>query len=457
MSTQDCELPVPLVSPQATQPKAPPLQRPGLFAISMAGASLVAVGAGLVLGILAATQSWVGAERWTQSVQAHGRLQLFGFAAPLIVALALEFIPRVNGRPQFRVITRALLPAALAAAALLLAASQVWNSDVGFLVWPGVVLLAGGTVVFAAAVWSVPRRLPLSLDAQPLFLRVAAAWFVVASAFSAWGIVRAEDGVIPLDYSRAAVETFLRGFVMLMILGIALRAFVGHLGLPMLPAKKQVATLALLSGSLAAWLIGQGLGPIPEVAVLARVGDAVYALSLLLFTYWFGVLKPLRRPSLNPRYGLLIPVAWVSAVVYAALLFATAASGWDADLYEEGALRHVFVLGFMLPLMVAMAHIVLARFAVGFVPWERALTASFVFLVVAWPLRVVPALIGEATSAAGEGLLGLAGVLTMVGLALLALVCARTALLAARRERAMVAKHRAAGALGGAAAHRAAR
>jgi hypothetical protein len=422
----------------------PPVGSPWLFAFWMAAAAAVAVLAGLVLGILAATESSIGGTRWTPSVQAHGRLQLFGFVAPFVVALAFEFIPRLLGRAPFSARARLLVPAALVAGAALLAAGQLWDAEAGFLVWPGGALFLAGSLAFAFLVWRVPLRHPLAADPQPLFLRGAAAWLAVAAALTVWATARANAGVVELADSRTVVETFLRGFVMSMIIGIALRAFVGHLALVPLGARKQAVVLLLLNASLVVWLAGQGFGRLPSSAALSRLGDAGFGAGILLFTFWFGVLARLRRPSLNPRYVLLIPIAWAGGAVYAAWLVAAAifAAPGDLSLYQEGAIRHTFLLGFMIPLMVAMAHVVLARFATGAVPWEPALTLAFVLLWIAWPLRIVPVITNRAPTPTGEALFAAAGLLAMAGLALVAIVAARTAVLVARRHRSLTAAQR---------------
>jgi hypothetical protein len=129
-----------------------------------------------------------------------------------------------------------------------------------------------------------------------------------------------------------------------------------------------------------------------------------------------------------------VPLVWFGVVLYAVALLALGlAPGREGiSLYQEGAVRHIFVLGFMLPLMVAMAHIVLARFGTGAVPNENLLTAAFILLVVAWPLRVLPALPSEAPGEGAQGLMAAAGILTIAALAMTAFVSARTAVLTGR-------------------------
>ena len=410
---------------------------PWSFAAVMAVAAAVAVLAGVVLGILAAIDLWVGSDRWTQTVQAHGRLQLFGFAAPFIVALALEFLPRLQQAPAFSRSVRFGLPVLLIFGFFLAGVGQVWYSRLEVLTIPGGLLIGIGALAFCAVSVRLPAPRPLRLDPQPLFLRAAAAWLAIAAVLAIWGYLRITSGVTPIDLSHAAIETFLRGFVLLTIVGVGLRAFPGHLGLEPMPARRQQVLLVGFNLALIAWLGAQGLGPLAELDWLARTADAAFAVTIVLASHWLGIAGALRSARSGPRYQVLLPVAWLGIVVYALLLLASALLPWGnrLDLYEVGAIRHQFLLGFMLPLMVAMAHIVLARFGTGRIQFENLLTAAFVLLLVAWPLRVVPALFDFPTSDVGRTLLGVAGLLVMVALALTATASARTAYLMRRVHR----------------------
>ena len=418
---------------------APVIRARWLFAMWMAAAALVAVLAGLVLGILAALEASVGGDRWTPSVQAHGRLQLFGFVATFVVALAMEFIPRLNQRPMFPARVRIAVPAMLGSGALLLSAGQVFEPEVGFLALPGGVVFGAGATAFFAVVVRARGPRHWRHDPQPLFIQAAAGWLTVTALLSLWAMAKSEGGVAPLEHSRAVVEVFLRGFVMLAIVGVGLRALVGHLGLEPLPSRRQLTVLTAFNASLVAWLVAQGLGPLPEIDWLWRAADVAYGGTILLFTAWLGVLHQLRPkwPPKGARYQLLVPVAWTGAVVYAVLLVAVAALPGldDLSLYQDGGIRHVYLLGFVVPLMLAMSHVVLARFGTGRVEWEDALSTGFVVVWIAWPLRVVPALADQASSDAGRWLLGLAGLLAMLGLGLVAAVCLRTAWVMARPNR----------------------
>jgi len=394
----------------------------------MAAGAIVAVVAGLVLGILASLEVSVGGDRWTQAVEAHGRLQLFGFAAVFITALAFEFLVRLYQRRPFSLCVRAGIPAAIGLGALVQSAGQVYEASVGVLAIPGAMLVLAGSVAFAVVTWrtAAPRR--VRADPQPLFFRAGGLWLVAASALSLWTATRAEGGaVLPVE-SHAVAEVFLRGFVMNVIIAVALRAFAGHLDLAPPSARRQLIVFGLMNGATVAWLAGQGLGSLPETGLATPAGDVGFAAGVLLFTVWFGILRPLREGFREPRYRWLIPIAWSGAVVYAVLLAGVAfwPTGYDLSLYQQGAVRHVFMLGFVAPLMLAMAHIVLARFGTGRVPAENVLTAACLLLVVAMLLRVLPALFVDTPGNVGQWLMASAGFATMGALALAAFVCLRT-------------------------------
>lgn len=431
------ELRVPLVQPAARPRAVPMVRHPWAFAAWMALAAVIAVVAGLTLGVLAAAEAGIGGERWTPAVQAHGRIQLFGFVATFVVALALEFLPRLNGRPPFPAWVRLGLPGVLATGALLAGAGQVWHVEAGGLVIPGALLMAAGGIAFAGVTLRVQPQQPIRIDPQPLFFRAAAVWLALAAVLSAWSLVRADGGVVPISESRLLMELFLRGFVMLAIIAVALRAFPGHVGTPMVPARRQLITFAGLNGSLLAWAAAQGTGPLAEVPVLWQAANIAYAATLLVLTGWLGLMPMLRPRRGQPGYTLMIPAAWTGLVVYAVLLAGMAlfAAEGRPGIYQEGAVRHVFLLGFMVPLMLAMAHIVLARFGTGRLHWGAALTAGFILVTAAWPLRVLPVLTADAPSDAGKAALVLAGVLAMAGLALAAACAARTASAVAQRSR----------------------
>lgn len=401
---------------------------PWIFAGWMAGSAAVAILAGLVLGILAALETGIAGERWTQVVEAHGRLQLTGFVSVFVVALSFEFLARLYQRPMFPPLARVGVPALLAVGAAVEAAGQVWPDQLDILILPGALVVAAGSVAFAVLAWRVRYHYPLSVEPQPLFFRAGSAWLAAAGLLGIWTAARAESGfVVPVE-SHAVAEVILRGFLTNVIIAVGLRAFVGHLSLPPMTPRRQAIIVVALNVAVVAWLAGQGLGALPAVDLLVRAGDLLFGVSLLAFAWWLQIFSPLRRGFHEPRYQWLIPLAWAGAAVYAVLLIAVAVlpAGSDLTIYQDGAIRHTYMLGFVLPLMAAMAHVVLARFGTGVIRWENALTVGCLMLIAAMPLRVLPALFVDAPGDVAKQILATAGGLTTIALILVAAVAFQT-------------------------------
>lgn len=418
------------MAPPRVAPRPAPPAAPWLFAAAMASSVAIAVLGGLVLGFLAATETGFGQSHWTQAVQAHGRLQLGGWTAVFVAALSFEFVVRLNQRGPLPVLPRALVLTGLGAGAVVEAAAQVWNGPLGWLWVPGAALTVASSAGFAAMILRVRAAHPFRLDLQPLFFRLASAWLVAAAVVSLASAVRADGALIAPRESRLAVEVLVRGFVLNAIVAVALRAFPGHLGLRPLVVRRQGVVMGVLNVSTVAWVAGSGAFFLPGSQLLRALADGGLAAGLLAFTAWMGVLKPLGAPRGGPNYRVLVPLAWLGAVAYALALVGAAVAELAGDLtaYQVGAVRHIFLLGFMAPLMAAMAHIVLARFGTGRVKWEPLLTTAFVGLVVAWPLRVLPVLFVDSPGALGRGVMGVAAAVAMVSLAGFAVVAGANAL-----------------------------
>lgn len=126
----------------------------------------------------------------------------------------------------------------------------------------------------------------------------------------------------------------------------------------------------------------------------------------------------------------MIPIAWVGLIAYAvALIAAVAFPGWgERDLFVTGGIRHMFMLGFMAPLMIGMSDVVLGRFGTGQILGERLLPWGFALVVISWPLRVVLPLFTSETNMLSHSVYGTAAVFATAGLAIVAWVCLKNAL-----------------------------
>lgn len=409
----------------------------------MAASLAIAVFGGLLFGAFAATESGLSHGRWTETVQAHGDLQLFGWVAVFVSVVTFEFIIRINARGAALPLRgRLFVVSAFALGAILRAIGQVWNPELGIL-WPiGAILIALGSFVFAGLVFSVRPPNAIRDETQPLWLWSASAWLVLASIAGFAGALRATGGVMALDESRFVVELMVRGFILTTILGIAVRAFPGHLGLPMIERTRHRVLWVMVNASLVIWLLGSGAFFLGDTSLLRQAGDFVLGIALLLATFWLGLSIVVRNWTTRPYYRAMIPIAWLGLIAYAVALIAAAFfPGWaERDIFAAGGIRHIFMLGFMAPLMVAMADVILARFGTGKILHERWLPIGFACLILAWPLRVVLPLFTPDVNMLSHSLYGAAAIFATAGLGILGWVCLTNAIamreLVAARQRA---------------------
>ena len=272
---------------------------------------------------------------------------------------------------------------------------------------------------------------------HPLWLLVAASWLTAAAGVGSGVDLHANASVTPLHESRLMTELLLRGFVLQVILGIAMRRVPGPLrAVPPLSNRNAAWLFAALNVTVLAWVASQRRVRDARHRNLRQAADIALGAELLLATHWLGIVGGgARRPA-----GAALPAAGRDRVGGAAWFTrccwsSSVLPGWETrTLYEEGAVRHVFMLGFMAPLMVAIAHLVLERFGTGRVLWRNALTTAFFFVAAAWPLRVVPAIRGRRAGRDGRNIMGVAAAFLTVGLALFAAVCLRNAFAFARPD-----------------------
>lgn len=398
----------------------------------MAASLAIAIFGGLLFGAFAATESGISHGRWTETVQAHGDLQLFGWIAVFVAVLTFEFIIRFNGRSTpLPLIWRLTVVGALAAGALLRAVGQMCNAQAG-VAWPvGAGLIAVGSLVFAGMVFSVRPPTRLREDPQPLWFLAASLWFVVATVGGVAGAFRATGGVMALTESGFVVELMVRGFILNSIFAVAVRALPGHLGMVSIERRRQILLVLIVNASLVVWLVGSGAFFLGDAEWLRRLGNFGLGGTLLAATWWLDIPALFRqRPGPHPYYRTMIPVAWLGLIAYAVALGAAAVfPGWgERDLFATGGIRHIFMLGFMAPLMIAVSDIVLAEFGTGRIIGERWIPVGFALVVISWPLRVVLALFTSETNMLSHSVYGTAAILATAGLGMVAWVCMKNAL-----------------------------
>lgn len=419
---------VQLASSQRSAPTAP------LHAVFIAIGLAVAALAGMSLGLLAGTRTWIGESDWSATVQAHGRVQLWGFAVVLVAGLAPEFLARFNGRalpsPRLRLASAALM----GGGALLGAPSAFLPKDLTWLAEFGAAMALAGSLGFAWTIRSIPWMRPLAADLHPLFFMASAVWLVVGAYLFVQAADGAIGGVFPDAETRAMHEVLLRGFILSIVTGVTLRALPGHAGSRLLSVRQQAVVFVLLEGGITLWFAGSGglFDASPEWAF--RTGNALTAAAIVVYTWMTGLYRPARLRDAD-TVNLFIRVAWAGGITWAALLAWWAAAPDAISVYREGAIRHTMMLGFMAPLILAFAHIVLARFGNGVIARRPLLTAGFVLVVMAWPLRVAAGLAFEPDDAASRALMGIAGISVMIGFGMAAFAAAATATALSRARR----------------------
>lgn len=423
-------------TPQLVQRHAPPAMwlPAGALAVSMA----VAAWGGVVLGALAALPLGVGAGRWMAVVQAHAVLQLWGWFAVSIGVLAFEFVVRLNGRDPLPVTARLVTLGLLTAGAVVFAAGGATGIAAAALTVAGAAMIAAGAAYFLVLVVRVPPARPLAIDLHPLFFQAGAAWLAVSALLLLAGAWRGTAGLIAPPVFDASAEVFLLGFCMDVIVATGLRAFPGHLGLPPVGVRRQRAGWVLLNGTVLLRLAAAaGFGPGSEAAAVAA--DLGVVLSVAWATVVFAIPGAVRAwGPRSERPQVLVPVAWAGLVAYGlGVAFHTASGllGSAPVLLATGGVRHLFMAGFVAPLLLAMMHVVLERFGTGRIVWRDGLTAAFALVVVAWPLRALPPIVDPAAGGVTRASMGVAGALLSLGLALAAAVAARNAVEAVRFAR----------------------
>lgn len=431
-------------TPAGEKRLAPP--RLWFTAAAMAVSLALAATAGLTLGVIAALEAGIPGGRWAAIVQAHGELQLWGWFAVFIVVLLFEFIVRLNGRPPVPITSRVLVLSLLGGGAVASAAGRFIDMAGQVMVVAGAGSMVAGALLLAVIVLRIRPARPLRVDLHPLFFRTGAMWLVAAALAELAASRNLSSGATSFEESHLMAEFLLRGFVINVTIAVALRAFVGHLGLPPAPVERQRMLWGLINGGIVVGGVGSAGFGLPGIPALNATGDLLFAVGLFWATWALNIARAVRSWRRHPhRAQVLVPVAWLGLVVYAVTLSVQAVlvltGGIPVTLYEAGATRHMLSLGFVAPLLIAMAHVVLQRFLIGRVAGENWLTGAFVLLIIAWPFRVFPPLVDDSVGGVTRGLMGAAGILTAVALLVAAAVAALNAIAARRYVRSLRRLH----------------
>jgi len=413
-----------------------PKQPSQIYFIAIITAITIGVLAGFPLGILAALGGGrdigLGA-RWTPLVQAHGHLQLVGFAGLFIVGVAYHVLPRFKN-------TQLALPglalpsiALLAIGATLRTGSQPW-ADAGavaaLLVLSAVLELAGAlafTAVISATLKGTQRK---NYDR---FLIAGAAWFVAASVANLLMAGElAHDGAPVIAASRDAplLEMYFFGFITLFVFGISIRVLPHFLSLRPPQVQHLAPVLGLYSAGLlvrvyGGWLDASSGWTQPDWLQAASV--YAMAAAVVLFAFALNLHLPSIRDEDSDAPGpheRLIRTAYIWLVIALAIevLYATKGMTGDfrPDFLENGAARHALALGFVTQMIFGVGSRALPVFAGKKLYSERLVTVVWVFINIATIQRVGHALFPWGSAMFRFDHIAAAGVIGMLALVLFA-------------------------------------
>jgi hypothetical protein len=398
------------VSPRPhAHPVEPPYQ---LFLGTALGLALLG---GFMLAVLlpvARAFEWDWGNRWQELAQAHGQLQLLGFAGLFISGMALRLMPRFSGRPlAYPDLARSVV-ALTASGVILRAVAPLFDNGAAHTAAfiGGSVLLLAGSVAFAAVILRTLVHRDSKAEATGWFFVLGALGSMAAATLSLVLAVRAVDGdqrLLPLAENNALVSYQLYGFVLLFVGGVATRAVATLVG----RQRSQIAARVAASGLAVAaaahaciTLITAYDAPTSRVRDdAANIALAAVAVSLLLIVWASGVFHPRANrvaPASQAQFWFVrAACAWLagSALLLGWYAVQALSDGAALDQYEIDAVRHLLTVGVVTMIIMGMAMLVVPEFAGRRLqhPGETWLVRSmFAAVNIAAALRAWPALEG---------------------------------------------------------------
>ena len=342
------------------------------LALALFGGFLLAV-----LLPLAQTLDWSWGLRWQALVQAHGQLQLLGFAGLFVMGMSLRLMPRFSGieLPSASLV-RALIPL-IATSVILRSVAQPWASgalrDAALIA--SAALLVAGALAFATLIWGTVLRRNSRAEATGWYFSLGALAYVAQSLLNAAiviEIVRRDLEVAPLAKDEALVFLQLFGFILLFLAGVSTRAVPALTGHPRPDAPSRVTALVFASAvavytAAALWAAYET----PSVAT-ARVEDTaliVIAAAFVAITWLSGVFRPrANRVAAASQFSFFfVRAAFAWMIIAAALItwYALGAlpDGRVLDSFETDAVRHALTLGVVTMMIIGVALLVVPEFA----------------------------------------------------------------------------------------------
>ncbi len=447
-----------------------PFQRvaPVLRAALIIGAS-----GGFVLAAVLTVTEATGANLgvlWSALVQAHGHLQLYGWAGLFVIGVALHFMPRLRGAPlaaahlvhwMLGALVVSLLLRVVAAPLVAVNGAGIWRAG---LIASGALECVGiGALLFMLiATARSCRRLGSSMPELTIAPLVVAAFAAlgVAAVVNAVNMVRAAGtplGIVTSSGDELNVTLGLFGFLVPMTLAMSVQMLPMYAGIALFPKRIILPSVIVYVGGLALLVLGTiASSQIGTWASLAASGGTVLV-GLVLVAYvalfvWLMRARRRRSPGAtagaNPhgtrkqRLGRVstLPLAYGPFVLLVASAYTWALVGGVSMLINGGvgivggtppidpdAVRHSITVGYVALLICGVSPRMVPGFSHGRIASPKLVRATLWLGNSAALLRVGALLVAPTLAGAGAwayqvdqaafGLSGPLGLLLAVALA----------------------------------------
>ncbi len=407
------------------------------LAFALSGGFLVggALFAARSLGVPAG--SW-----WTSAGQAHGHIQLFGWAGLMVFGVGFHFLPRLRGvslasphltRPVLALLAIGLLLRVLIQPALATGADGPLTGILAIaLVLSGLFELAGATLAIAILVRTLRQRAVQKkrIDQGPVFafFLVAFISFWLALAANAVGLlfaVRGATGTVSSGMDSLTVALALYGFLIPVAVAMSSRTF------PLYFQTFQPRNRLLVAG-LAVLMIGLGLrlaGDLTDASLAGGIGRVALAGAIILFCVGLGIFgkrRQLPRKTVQPvadplQLHAITAYGWLAIAAVVLVLEGLGMLGLPAPALTPDAERHAIGAGFVTILILGVGAHLLPGFARLPLRSQRLTWGTLVLGNLAALLRVAPVLFAShGFGRLPEAVLAGAGLAGVIAIALFA-------------------------------------
>lgn len=384
----------------------------------LGAALLIGAGGGFVLAtVLTLTRAFhvSGGLWWVALAQAHGHLQLFGWAGLFVLGVAFHFLPRLRGAGLAFPETVPWLLATLVTGIVLRGISQPLLAATGQGVWAvglvssgalEAIALLGLLVIVATTAIQGPKfsTRPALLKVIPFLVGVFAS-LGLAAIINLVNVIRASVGpimgLVPVSGDAVNVTLGLLGFLVPMALAMSAQTLPMYAGLEPFPRSMFWPLAIGYFGGLALALVGIGAG----IGWLEGIGTALLGGVLLIFVSLFMRLMrtrgklPQRVAKLAPEpeaaehhyrrqvsndrnafgpFVALVASAYTWAILGGALLVIDGiARAVDLGVpFPPDAARHSLALGFIALLICGIAPRMVPGFSGGHILLAKLVTAT---------------------------------------------------------------------------------